>query len=192
MSTRGSGASGLLSHRLARRIDAALVAVAAFGLLLMMVHIALDILSSLLLNTPVPLTNALVTEYYMIAVAILPIACAECRRAHISVELFATRLPAGPRRLMEMAMLALGVGVYAMLTVQSWQQAVDKLASKAFVMEQTTQVSVWPSYYMLPIGFGIMALLTGLKLFCLATGKPEPAAEGETEEDQLLERHANG
>lgn len=157
----------------------------------MMAHIALDILSSLVLNKPIPLTNALVTEYYMIAVAILPLASAEFRRAHISVELFVTRLPAAPRRATELAMLALGVGVYTILTIQSWQQAAAKLASNAFVMEQATQVSVWPSYYMLPVGFGLIALLTALKLFCLATGRPEPVAAAATEEDALLERHAN-
>ena len=171
-----------------RRIDAALLVLGAVGLVAMMVHISADVLSGLLFNAPIAVTSAYVTQYYMIAVAFLPLAAGEFRGAHIGVDLFVKRLPEGARHGLETAVLVLCLAVYAMLAVQSWQQAMSKLASNAFMMEQTTRVSVWPSYFMLPLGFGLIGLLIAVKVVCRLMGRPEPAPPAESNEEQVLER----
>lgn len=61
-----------LASRLVQGVDRLLVAIGAVGLIAMMLHISIDILSSLLLNAPLAITSAIVTNYYMIAVAFLP------------------------------------------------------------------------------------------------------------------------
>ena len=70
-----------------RVIDRCILALAGMALLLMMLHISIDVVSNLLFGAPVPLTNATVTQYYMIAVAFLSLAAGEYRGAHIRVEI---------------------------------------------------------------------------------------------------------
>ena len=177
--------------RVVRRVDWAMLAIGAIALLAMMVHITLDVSLSLLLNSPIPLTSALVTEYYMIAVAFLPLAATEYRSAHIGVDLFVNRLSGVPRRWVELVVLVLCLAVYLLLTVQSWQQASGKFASDAFMMEQTTRVSVWPSYFILPIGFGLIVVLIAVKFACRLLGTAEPTPAPESAAEELLERHGD-
>lgn len=59
--------------RIAWGADNALIAIASLGLVAMMLHISGDIIASLLFNAPIATTSAIVTNYYMIAVAFLPI-----------------------------------------------------------------------------------------------------------------------
>jgi len=180
-----------LSDRLVRGIDRTFLALAGIALVAMMVHISLDVVANLLLNYPVPLTNAIVTEYYMIAVAFLPLAAGEYRGAHIGVDLIVNRFPPAPRRWVDLMVLTICLAVYLMLATQAWQLALEKLAVNAFMMEQTTRVSTWPSYFIVPVGFILIALLLGLKLICRLLGRAEPAPPVETAEEELLERHGD-
>lgn len=166
-----------MTPQVIRSVDRVLMVLAAIGLMAMMLHISLDILSDLLFNAPIAVTSAYVTQYYMIAVAFLPLAAAEYRSNHIGVDLMVNKLPAGPKRGLHLAVLLITLGVYLLLTAQSWEQASKKLAIDAFIMEQNTRVSVWPSFYILPVSFGVVSLLIAVKfVFCLI-GKAEPLAD---------------
>lgn len=167
-----------------RSIDRALMAIAAIGLLAMMVHISLDVLSDLIFNDPIAVTSAYVTQYYMIVVAFLPLAAAEYRGGHIGVDLVVNQLPAGPKRGLNMLVLLITLGVYLLLTAQSWEQAVKKLGINAFIMEQDTRVSVWPSFFILPLSFALISLLIAAKFGLYLLGKPEPAPAEEAAADQ--------
>jgi len=151
-------------------VDRALIFIAAVGLVAMMVHISLDILSSLIFNAPISVTSAIVTNYYMISVAFLPILAAEYRGNHISVNLLTVRLPEGARRALETLVIAITAAVYLLLTAQSWQQALHKLSINASVVEQVGKIPVWPSFFMLPAAFGTMALLLIIKVILRLTG----------------------
>ncbi|MFD2854105.1 TRAP transporter small permease [Seohaeicola zhoushanensis] len=93
-----------------RGADRALVAIASLGLMAMMLHICLDIGASLLLNAPIATTSAIVTSYYMIAVAFLPIYTAEVRNGHIGVNLVTATLPVRVQNWLDMLMLSLTAG----------------------------------------------------------------------------------
>ena len=166
---------------LVRIMDRVFLIVAAAGLVAMMVHISADIAMSLIFNAPIATTSAIVTSYYMVAVAFLPILAAEYRGNHISVSLLTDLLAPRARRALATAVLALTAAVYLLLTVQSWQQATDKLAIGAFVVEQTSRIPVWPAYFMLPLAFGAMALLLVLKVALRLTRGPVIAAPGSPE-----------
>ncbi|MES2631881.1 MAG: TRAP transporter small permease [Pseudomonadota bacterium] len=187
----GTSASNTGLHRAVRVIDGLLLGLGALALLGMMLHISVDVVGNQLFRSPVPLTSALVTHYYMIAVAFLPFASGEYRGAHISVDLVVNRLPAGVQRALDLLVRVLSLAVYVMLTIQSWEQLSQQYATSAFIEEQTTRVSTWPSYIMLPVGFGLMALLVGLKLGCRLLDRPEPAPPVETTEEVLLERYGD-
>jgi TRAP-type C4-dicarboxylate transport system permease small subunit len=174
-----------------RIIDRALMGLAAIGLLAMMLHISLDVLSGLFFNAPIAVTSAYVTQYYMIAVAFLPLAAAEYRGVHIGVDLVVNKLPASPRRGMHLVVLLVTLGVYLLLAAQSWEQATKKFGIDAFIMEQTTRVSVWPSFFILPVSFALVSLLIAVKFVLCLAGRPEPAAAEEAELSGAAERPGN-
>jgi TRAP-type C4-dicarboxylate transport system permease small subunit len=155
-------------------IDRLFLWIAGAALLLMMVHISVDVVANLVLKSPVPLTNASVTQYYMIAVAYLPLAAAEYRGAHISVDLVVNWLPRGLRRVLDHIVQFLAMVAYAALGLQAWQLALEKLGRNAFLMEQTTRVTTWPSYFIIPAGFWLVALLLAVRLACRMLGRAEP------------------
>lgn len=160
--------------RIALGIDRAILWVAAIPLVLMMLHISIDVVSNLVFGKPVPLTNAIVTQYYMITVAYLPLAATELRRGHISVDLVVNALPAKPRQWIDVFTQVISIAVSAALAMQAWQLAMEKLGRDAFLMEQTSRVTIWPSYFIVPTGFGLMALLMSARLVCQLTGRPLP------------------
>lgn len=158
-------------------MDQVLIVIATAGLMAMVVHITADVLGGLLFNSPLALTSAYVTQYYMIAVAFLPVFITEYRGGHISVDMFVKVIPAGVRRVVSWVIQSLFIVVYLMLALQSWEQYATKLASNAYVMEQTSRVYTWPSFLMLPVAFGLVALLLAAKLVADIMGRPIPEAE---------------
>lgn len=158
-------------------VDRTLIAIASIGLMAMMVHICIDILSSLLVNAPVATTSAIVTNYYMIAVAFLPIYAAEVRGGHIGVNLLTAMLPQRVQNLLDIAVLTVTAGLYLLLAAQSWGQAIQKLATNAYVVEQTSKILIWPSYFMLPLSFAAVALLMLLKVGLRARYGMDPGEE---------------
>ena len=174
-----------------RVIDRWILALAGVALVLMMLHISIDVGANILLGAPVPLTNATVTQYYMIAVAFLPLAAGEYRGAHIGVDLVVNHLAASTRRWLDHLVQTLCFTVYAALAIQASQLAMEKLARNSFLMEQTTRVSTWPSYFLVSLGFGLIALLIGLRLVCRVLGRPEPEPPVETPEKVMLERYSD-
>jgi TRAP-type C4-dicarboxylate transport system permease small subunit len=172
-----------LSHKVLRWVDKALIVIASAGLMAMMVHITLDVLGGHLFNSPLALTSAYVTQYYMIAVAFLPVFTTEYRGGHISVDMFVKFIPAGVRRVISWVIQALFIAVYLMLALQSWQQYATKLASNAYVQEQTSRVYTWPSFLLLPVAFGLVVLLLTAKLAADVLGRPIPGAEPSADDD---------
>lgn len=154
-----------------RSVDRALLFIAALGLLAMMVHISADIAASLLFNAPIAVTSAIVTQYYMIAVAFLPILAAELRGTHIGITLLTANLPNRVQRRLDTLVLAVMALVYALLTAQAWDQASDKWAVHAYMVEQTTRIQVWPSFFMVPLAFGAMAVLLIVKVLLALAGR---------------------
>lgn len=168
----------MLTDRLAiaiRWVDRALLALAATALLAMMLHISADIAAGLLWNAPFGTTSAIVTQYYMIAVAYLPVLAAERRGAHIGITLITDLLPRAVQRGLRVVVVLVMTCAYAMLTLQSWEQAMSKLAIGAYMTEQTSRIEVWQSFFLIPVGFGAMTLLMALKSALLLAGR-DPAA----------------
>lgn len=168
---------------LVRGVDRALLAVAAIGLLAMMVHISADIVGSLLFRAPIAVTSVIVTQYYMIAVAFLPIFSTELRGGHIGITMLTDHLPQRIRRALDILVMALIAIIYAMLALQAWEQAQSKLAVGAFVVEQTSRIIVWPSFFIVPVAFGAVALLMVMKVTLSIAGHPHPTPDPDADAD---------
>ena len=99
----------------------------------------------------------MVTRYYMVLLALLPLGWVEWQRKMISVELFTDFLGARAQRFNELLVTVLSLAIYLVFTVATWEKAVEQYAIGAYVMSLDTRIPVWPSYFVLPISFGLAA-----------------------------------
>ncbi|RIX99721.1 TRAP transporter small permease [Aureimonas flava] len=176
---------------LLRRLIAVYRAIAGAAVILMMLHITLDVVLAYVWGAAPPGTIAIVSAYYMVIVAFLPLAMVEAEDGHISVEVVADLLPPPLQRVAQAVSLVVSFAVFAFLTAGSWSIAVEKWRIGAFIIERDTAVPVWPSYFLLPMGTALMLLALAMRFAALLGGRlPGPgdarpaelqAIEGETQ-----------
>ncbi|MBN9887164.1 TRAP transporter small permease [Salipiger abyssi] len=146
---------------------------------LMMLHVTADVAGRYFFGRPVPGTITVVASYYMVALSFMPLIVAERQNAHISVDLIFDRLPAWMRRGLTVLNHLFVATVLIFAAVRTWQVAVSKTNIGAAVEQGTTLIPVWQSYWLLPVGLGLMALLCVTKLIqsLLPGGTPDVKTE---------------
>jgi len=164
------GAFFALGRLLARTTDVMTV-VGGLAIALMMFHIALDVALRYVLDRPIPGTMAIVSYYYMVIAAFVPLAYAEQKTGHISVEVVTEKLPATVQKHLAGGACLLSAIIFGLLAARTWQEALVKHAIGAAIVQGEDTIVLWPTYYVLPIGFGLMALVVGYKFFAYALGK---------------------
>jgi TRAP-type C4-dicarboxylate transport system permease small subunit len=158
-----------LGRILARTTDFTLI-VGLIAVGLMMLHITIDVAGKWLLNEPVPATIAMVSSYYMVVIAFLPIAYAETRNSHITVEVLTELFPMRTQMHLYSWSYAISALIYGLLTYRMWHEAMRAQGNGTFIMEQSTKLLVWPSYYLLPLGCGLMTLVLVYRFILYLTG----------------------
>lgn len=163
------------------RLSRVLMLVAGIGIILMMIHVAADIVAKFVFNAPVVATLEIVAWYYMVATVFLPIAWIQIRKKHLMVELFTRQM--APRRLamLEAAIAVLSaiyVGILFYLTVET---AIEKTISWEVQDVTYFDLPVWPSRWFLPLPVGAMTVILILQAvrdirFAL-TGAGEPSLQ---------------
>jgi TRAP-type C4-dicarboxylate transport system permease small subunit len=148
-----------------------------FAVALMMLHITIDVVGKFGLNEPVPATIALVSSYYMVVIAFLPIAYAETRNSHITVEVLTELFPLRAQLHLYSWSYLISSLVYGLLTYRSWNEALRAHETGSFIMEQSTKLLVWPSYYLLPIGCGLMTAVLIFRFVIYITGAKSELGE---------------
>ncbi len=141
------GASKFLSH------------IASACLFLMMVQVVLDVILKYVFNNPIEGNLELVSFYYMVAVVFLSLAIVEIRHEHINVDLFVLQMPKTYQKYIYALSSILASFFFGILAYQTLIDAVrSTLAGE--VMMGTNLVSIWPSRWALPIGFGLICIVT--------------------------------
>lgn len=141
---------------------------------LMMLHITADVIGKFVFSSPVPATITLVSNYYMVVVAFLPLALAERRDSHISVEVLTEQFsPRLQHHIRGWSFLLSGV-VFSLLGYRAMTDALKKLDLGSFIMEQGVKVLIWPGHFLLPIGAGLMVLMLAVRFACYLTGRDDP------------------
>lgn len=154
------------------RITTLTTLVAGVAIALMMLHVSLDVVFRYWLRRPLPGTLTVVSYYYMVIAAFVPIAFAEMRRAHISMEALTELLPKRPRRWLE-GWLYLPTGIVTgMIAWRGFEEAFKQHALGAAQIQGSTSIPTWPAYYALPIGMGLMTLLLVFRFYTFLTGRP--------------------
>ena len=157
-------------YRLTNLAAIGLALLGTLGILLMVVHITLDVVLRSTLSISIPATLELVTRYYLITLALLPLGWVEWRRGMIRVEALEGMM--GPRLICVSDVLVsiLSAAIYAVLAVATWDKAMEQYQIGAYVMSLNVPMPVWPTYFVLPAAFSLAALVCLVRLPLLATG----------------------
>lgn len=150
----------------------------ATAVLLMMFQIVIDVVLRNLFSISVMGTTTFVTSYYMLIVAYLPLALAERMDSHIAVEVVAQMLKERWRQWLLAATWAASSVVAGVIAYALWGEAMKAYSHGSFTFERSMPIPIWPGYFVLPIGFGLYALLLAYKLACAVTGTKENAGLG--------------
>ena len=154
-------------RRLAALRDAALSALALVGavaVIALMVHVCADILLRNVWNWPIPATYEVAVNYYMVAMAFIPLAWVEKSGAMIQVEVINGALSPAMMRVSDVLVALISAAIYATLAWVTWQVAVRQTGVGAFVTANQIRVPVWPAYWLPPAGFALAAVAAALKL----------------------------
>lgn len=151
------------------RVTTLVAWVGGAALILMMLHIAAEVVARYIFNSPLHGTVEIVSAYYMVAVVFLPLAMIERLNGHIVVELVSQHLPRRVQRILIGVVALVSASYFAAFAWQTWGDALKKFA----VGEQalgTVAITVWPTRFYLPIGCGLIVLVLVHKAFRLFAG----------------------
>ncbi len=142
----------------------------AVGVVVMMLHVGADIVLRTLFDAPLPATIEVVSRYYMVLVAFLPLAWVERNNGMIAVGLIEGMLPKLARRVSDIMVAMLAAAIYAVMAYTTWLVALDNYDSLSFIVVLNSEVPVWPTYFLPPLGFALAMLATLLRAVLFACG----------------------
>ncbi|WP_323038987.1 TRAP transporter small permease [Gemmobacter sp.] len=160
-------------HKVVRRLTGVMGFLGSALVVLLILHVTLDVALRNIFNYPLTGTIEVVSLLYMIGICFLPLALTDERDAHISVEVLTELMPAGVVRWLIIAGTALAVLVMAMLCWRTWLEAMTQMRKGTVInVGAGDPVISWPSYFLLPLGFGLSTLICAFKLVCQLTNRP--------------------
>ncbi len=146
-----------------RLLDRILLFVGAVGLILMMLHVSIDVVSKYIFNYPVPLTMEMVSYYYMTAVAFLPLAALERPGSSlVHVEIVYAHMVHRIRRVVYPAALLLAAIYCACGAFAAWKPALSALRVGSYA-GSIIVIPTWPSRFLPVAGFAFLAIVLVFK-----------------------------
>lgn len=158
-------------YRLTNQAAVGLALLGTLGILLMVVHVTLDVVLRATLSVSIPATVDLVTRYYLITLALLPLGWVEWRKQMITVEAMEGMMGQRLVRLSDVLVSLLSAVVYAILAVATWGKAMEQYAIASYVMALDVPLPVWPTYFVLPIAFALSTVVCVVRVPLLARGE---------------------
>ena len=168
--------------------------VSAMGLIgiicvtLMMLHITFDVVLRFVFNSPIRGTITIVSHYYMVILGFCSLAVAESRDAHVSVEVFTELMPRNVQNGLAAMAGFLAAIVFGFVTVRTWLEAIHKMEIGAAIQQGSLTIPVWPSYFALPVGCGLMAVTALWRSWAISKGAKStfgPELNGEISAEEL-------
>lgn len=169
---------------LGRAISGLTSAAAFIGMLcvaIMMLHVTADVSMRWLLNAPIDGTITIVANYYMVVIGFIALGVAEEQDAHISVEIVSDLMPRGIQKGLGGFASLLSAVAFGFVTVRGWEVALNQTATGTSVQQGTQIIPIWPSYWAIPIGGALMALVAFYKFIVSITGARSGLAKSEAE-----------
>lgn len=145
------------------RLLAILAGLGAVAILALMVHVVADILMRNLMNRPIPATFEIVTHYYMITLAFVPLAWLERSGGMVRVEVLDGVMSPAMIRISDRAVSLLSAAIYGALTWVTFEAALRNTHSGTFVMTQSTRLITWPAFWLPPLGFALVTMVVAVR-----------------------------
>lgn len=175
-----------------RTLDAlsmVLMVIGALAMLGMMLQVMVDVALRNLFKSTLPGTEEMVSAYYMIGVAFLPLAYVQRERGHVIIELFTLKLPPRVIAALDGVVYVVCCAALWFFTYAAFRQAV-LMTEQSEIMIGTIDVTVWPARWLMTAGLAVMALymmLQAVEQFLWAAGvavRHQPAEH--TEETETI------
>lgn len=151
-------------ERTFERIAEVLLYLGALAITVMMLNISVDVMSRGILGEALPGTVELVSSWYMVGFAFLPLAHIQASRAQVKVELFtqnmAERWVAG----FDAVAMLLSALYLAALSWTATEQALRYTRIGETWDAMFFEIHVWPTRWFIPAGCGIAAVIAALQL----------------------------
>jgi len=136
---------------------------------LMMLHVTADVIGRYLFNTPLTGTIVIVGHYYMIIVVFMALGAAEEKRAHISVEFLTDMMPKSVQGWLSVFSGVLTVAVFGLLAISGYSEAMKKTKYGASIEQGADLITIWQSYWAIPVGGALIALIAAYKVAVVLT-----------------------
>lgn len=163
-------------YRLTNQAAVGLAMLGTLGILLMVVHVTLDVLLRATFSISIPATVELVTRYYLITLALMPLGWVEWRKDMITVEALEGMMGQRLVRLSDVLVSLVSAVIYVVLTVATWEKAMEQYAIGSYVMSLNFPMPVWPTYFALPVAFALAAVVCVVRIPLLAKGTLHPSS----------------
>ena len=144
---------------------------AGIAVVAMMLQITIDVALRDILGKPLVGTLTIVSYYYMVIVAFVPLALAEKNNSHISVDFITGLMPERIQHHLAGAMLIPSAAIGFILTWRSFDAALVAMQMNASQISGYSRILIWPAYFTIPLGAGLMTAIIALKFVSYATGK---------------------
>jgi len=168
-------------------LNSAASGIAGILVLCMVAHVSADVTMRYVFEKPMNSTILYVSAFYMVAIAFLPLGLVEQKDNHIAVELLVENFPARLQTGLLLFATIITAVVTAGVAVRTGQEALAKYATGAYSIESGGKVITWPTYFFLPVGFGMMSLVATWKVIAMVTGK-DSGLSGLVVEDPYLSK----
>jgi TRAP-type C4-dicarboxylate transport system permease small subunit len=139
-------------------------------IVLMMLHVTADVIGRFVFNMPLQGTIVMVANYYMVILVFIAIGVAEEKRAHISVEFLTDMMPIKMQKAFLLLSGVLTVWVVTILMIGGYSEAMKKTLSGAKMEQGSQMIEVWQSYWVVPVGAALMALIAAYRVVTMVTG----------------------
>jgi TRAP-type C4-dicarboxylate transport system permease small subunit len=151
-----------------------LALVGAAGIALMLLHVTAHVVLRLVAATPIPATVEIVSTYYMVLIAFLPLAWAERRGDMIVVEVFDNLYPKRLRRFVDALVGLVCAAAYGALAYTTWLVALREFEARSFTIALNIALPTWPGYFVLPVSFALAATVCLYRAADALTRAPAP------------------
>ncbi|GGA27646.1 TRAP transporter small permease [Neptunicoccus cionae] len=165
--------------------------IAGILVIFMVVHVSADVTMRYVFEQPMDSTILYVSAFYMVAVAFLPLGTVEEHNGHIAVELLVENFPDKLQSILLFIATLITAFVTAAVAVRTGQEAWAKYLTGAYSIESGGKVITWPTYLSLPLGFGLMSLVSAWKAIAMITGKESGLSGFVVEDPYLTEENEN-
>lgn len=152
-----------------KRIEQVMTAIAAVCMFTVMLVVTVDVAMRYALHSPLSWAYDFISLYLMAGLFFLVISDGYASHSHVNVDILYKNLPPAARAVCDLVTLGAGIAFFAAIAHAGWLRFWSSYEA-ADVLAGAIPWPMWPSYGLVPLGAGIMALRLLLHLVNVAVG----------------------